>query len=116
MNASIIFTIGLLAVTPAATQDLLKAPDAAPVDGTLGVDEGSARTIGISGVITALDAGAGTLTLGHGPVPSLKWPALTQTFAIEPALLHGFRAGDEVAVQLRADGEGAQVMSIERAD
>ena len=33
-----------------------------------------------SGKVEAVDATAGTVTIAHGPVDALKWPAMTMTF------------------------------------
>src|SRR3546814_10875228 len=32
------------------------------------------------GTVTAIDKGAGTITLAHGPIPEAKWPAMTMAF------------------------------------
>jgi len=41
------------------------------------------------GKIEAIDAKAGTLTIAHGPVASLKWPGMTMDFALANAGLLG---------------------------
>lgn len=49
------------------------------------------------GVVTALDAHAATITLDHGPIASLGWPAMTMTFPLHSAsLLDGVRVGARV--------------------
>jgi len=46
------------------------------------------------GTVDSVDAQAGTVTLNHGPVASLKWPAMTMEFkAANPALLKSLQAG-----------------------
>ncbi len=38
------------------------------------------------------------MTLSHGPVPALKWPAMTMTFTLaDPPLARGFKVGDRVS-------------------
>ena len=45
-----------------------------------------------SGVVTAIDAKAGTVTLHHGPIAKLSWPAMTMAFkASPPSLLSASR-------------------------
>ena len=46
--------------------------------------------------------------LQHGPVPSLKWPAMTMEFkAANPALLQGLQPGSAIAFEFveRQPGE-----------
>ena len=65
------------------------------------------------GTITALDAKGGTVTIKHGPIPSIGWPAMTMTFkAAPPALLKGLRSGQRVAFTARAKGMAAEVTAI----
>jgi RND family efflux transporter MFP subunit len=50
-----------------------------------------------SGSVDAVDPKAGTLTLNHGPVASLKWPAMTMEFKVANAgLLKGLKPGQAV--------------------
>jgi Cu(I)/Ag(I) efflux system membrane fusion protein len=36
------------------------------------------------------------VTLSHGPVPAIGWPAMTMTFRADPMLLRGLKVGDQV--------------------
>ncbi|MEJ5999287.1 efflux RND transporter periplasmic adaptor subunit [Paucibacter soli] len=46
------------------------------------------------GTLDGIDAGQGTLSITHGPVASLKWPAMTMEFkAANAALLAGLKPG-----------------------
>jgi RND family efflux transporter MFP subunit len=63
-------------------------------------------------VIEALDAKAGTVTLQHGPVPSLKWSAMTMKFkAANAALLGGLKGGQRVDVEFVERGPGDYVLT-----
>lgn len=54
-----------------------------------------------SGVVKALDLKAGSVTLQHGPIAALKWPAMTMTFKANPtSLLNGFKVGQNVRFTL----------------
>ena len=60
------------------------------------------------GSIEEIDAGADTLSVSHGPVATLDWPAMTMEFkAAHAALLHGLKPGDRIAFEFveRAQGE-----------
>ena len=49
------------------------------------------------GVIKAVNAKAGTVTIQHGPIAALKWPAMTMTFRVTtPAVLNGVTVGKKV--------------------
>ena len=65
------------------------------------------------GVITALDPKAAKITIKHGPIPSVGWPAMTMTFAAKPpALLKGLKVGQTVAFDTRVQGAAADVTAI----
>lgn len=47
-----------------------------------------------SGVVKNVDPKAGTVTIAHGPIKSLQWPAMTMTFAVKDKALLGKLAQD----------------------
>lgn len=55
-----------------------------------------------SGKITQIDIANGTLEISHGPVPALKWPAMTMMFRADKALLSNAKAGDDIEFDLLA--------------
>lgn len=60
------------------------------------------------GTIKTLDAKSGTLSIAHGPVESLKWPAMTMDFkSANEALLSGLKPGATIAFEFveRSPGE-----------
>lgn len=57
-----------------------------------------------------------SVTLRHGPVPRLKWPAMTMAFATKgPAQLRGFKRGDRVRFTFTQSDGGPKVVSIRKA-
>jgi len=49
------------------------------------------------GVVRAINAQAGTVTVAHGPIAALNWPAMTMAFPVQsPALLNGVSVGSRV--------------------
>ncbi|WP_339929635.1 copper-binding protein [uncultured Brevundimonas sp.] len=50
-----------------------------------------------SGVITAVDAAAGTVTIDHGAIPAVEWPAMAMTFTAPTEMLATAKVGDRVA-------------------
>ena len=51
----------------------------------------------VSGTVEKVDAGAGKVTIDHGPIPNLDMDAMTMVFrAADPAMLKGLKAGTKV--------------------
>jgi Cu/Ag efflux protein CusF len=40
-----------------------------------------------SGIVKKIDAAKGSVTVAHGPVPDLKWPAMTMAFTVKDKAL-----------------------------
>lgn len=60
------------------------------------------------GTVDSVDAKTGMVSISHGPVPSLKWPAMTMEFkAANDALLKSLKPGSAVAFEFveRQPGE-----------
>lgn len=67
-----------------------------------------------TGVIESITARS--VTLRHGPVPALKWPAMTMTFATSgPAQLRGFKRGDKVTFRFEQKSGGPRITEITRS-
>lgn len=65
------------------------------------------------GKVTQVDAEAGRIELDHGPMPSIKWPAMKMGFMVEDrALLEGLKPGDTVEFEMRdePDKDGNYVL------
>ncbi len=75
---------------------------AAPAAPVAAASAPAARTAGhqAQGTIDSIDAKDNSINLRHGPVASLKWPAMTMEFKLANAtLLKGLKAGDQVSVE-----------------
>jgi RND family efflux transporter MFP subunit len=60
------------------------------------------------GTVDSIDAKAGTVSLNHGPIATLKWPAMTMEFKVaNPSLLKDLKPGAPVAFEFveRQPGE-----------
>lgn len=69
-----------------------------------------------TGVITAVDSKAKTVTIKHGPIPAVGWPAMTMTFTATPsAPLSGLKIGDKVKFSVRIAGGKNQVTAISKS-
>ena len=66
------------------------------------------------GTVTALDKGAGKITLNHGPIPEADWPAMTMTFAAKPQVLEDVSVGDRVDFDLLVKGGAGEVTAVRK--
>jgi multidrug efflux pump subunit AcrA (membrane-fusion protein) len=65
-----------------------------------------------SGKIDEIDAKAGSITISHGPVASLKWPAMTMEFQpANPSLLQGLKPGAAIDFEFVERGKGEWVIT-----
>ena len=56
------------------------------------------------------------VTISHGPIEAVDWPAMTMAFsAASPEMLRGLNVGDPVAFQFQKAGSGYVVTSINKA-
>ena len=62
------------------------------------------------GTVESIDAG--TITIAHGPVDALKWPAMTMAFNATPEQLASVKAGQKVQFEFTAEGMEATITSI----
>ncbi len=61
-----------------------------------------------TGSVDSIDEKAGTLTLNHEAITSLKWPAMTMEFKVaNPSLLAGLKPGSKLGFEVveRQPGE-----------
>ncbi|MFN0045605.1 MAG: copper-binding protein [Sphingorhabdus sp.] len=69
-----------------------------------------------SGTVAAIDAAAGKITLNHGPIAELEWPAMKMGFGVKPSELEGIVVGDTVSFEMKWDGKTGEITNITRAD
>lgn len=80
----------------------------------MSTDRGAMVMADGEGTVKAVDAQAGAVTIQHGPIAALKWPAMTMTFkASRPALLEGVRVGQTVRFQLMQMGSAISLTAIQ---
>ena len=75
--------------------------------------ESKAASHKASGTVKKLDQKTGVVTLSHGPVATLNWPAMTMSFKVrDKALLPKLAEGSKVNVELIKDGDDYVVTSV----
>ena len=73
----------------------------------------SPQTYRATGTIERITANS--VTLRHGPVPALEWPAMTMPFASEgPGQLRGLALGDRVSFTFVQATSGPRIVSIRK--
>ena len=64
------------------------------------------------GVLNAVDATSGSVTISHEPVASLKWPAMKMDFVLANAgLVSGLKPGAAVEFEFVERGPGEWVVT-----
>jgi Cu(I)/Ag(I) efflux system protein CusF len=99
-------TLALALAGPGSAQDAMKGM-------SMPSNPAPAKTGTGTGVIKAIDAKAGTVTLQHGPIPAIGWPAMTMAFkASPPSVLKGLKVGQTVDFDAKVRGASAEVTAV----
>ena len=104
---------------PAATTTEAAAPVAAPAAAPAAISDMAAMGMPADakmakgmGTVTAVTTDS--LTIDHGPIPEVNWPAMTMTFKAAPEVAKQAKAGDRVAFDLKLVGTSSEVTAIRR--
>lgn len=76
------------------------------MDGDMGGTTGDAAgtTATATGTIESVDAEGGKITIDHGPVDALKWPAMTMGFSATPEQIQSVQSGQKVEFEFMSQG------------
>jgi Cu(I)/Ag(I) efflux system protein CusF len=76
-------------------------------------DKGQDRAHKATGTVTKVDSAKNAVTIAHGPVPTMKWPAMTMTFAVkDKAMLGKLPAGKKVEVEFVQQGKDYVITDV----
>ena len=106
------------AATPASVPRSAASGASASVGGTSPASKAGGVGHRGEGTIRTLDATGGKVSIAHGPVASLGWPAMTMDFKVaHAALLNGVQPGSEIAFEFveRAPGDWVVTRIVPRA-
>lgn len=67
-----------------------------------------------AGTVTAIDKSAAKITINHGPIAELQWPAMKMGFDSKPELLSTVAVGDRVEFDLTVIGTASEVTAIKK--
>ena len=66
-----------------------------------------------AGTVKKVDAAAGAVTIAHGPIKSMNWPAMNMTFAVkDKALLDKFSQDKKVEFEFVQQGSDYVIKSV----
>lgn len=72
-----------------------------------------AKTHTATAVVKSVDPANSKVTLEHGPVKSLNWPAMTMAYAVkDKALMDKLKVGKKVKVEFTQEGNDYVVTSV----
>jgi Cu(I)/Ag(I) efflux system protein CusF len=122
MHTKILGMLGALALGLAACSPTTEEAKTEPTTsrGGMKMDDAAntpapAGPIAATGRITAIDPAAGTVTLEHGPIPAVKWDAMTMAFtAADPMMLKDLKVGDAVSFELKSASEKTVITKIQK--
>ncbi len=122
MNKTLMMTaIAALSVALSGCDKKPEAPKveapkvAAPADAMSGMAMPADSKMGKgSGTVTAVDASTGKITLDHGAIPAVGWPAMKMGFSAKPELLKEVAVGDKVDFDVTVTGSAGELTAIKR--
>lgn len=122
MKRSLIIASSLLAVASlAACERQAEAPKPTEI---AAVNSGSMSNMPMAtemmhgkgiGTVSEIDTAKGIVTLDHGDIAELQWPAMKMGFTIKPELLADIEVGDKVDFEIDWDGKAGQVTRIAKS-
>lgn len=71
-----------------------------------------ATTASAMGTVKSIDTASGKITIDHGAVASLQWPAMTMGFKATPDQLASVQAGQKVEFEFVSKGMDATITRI----
>ena len=74
--------------------------------------DGAMQTASAEGTVTAIDADAVTITVDHGAVPEIEWPAMTMGFEADEQLRQDVAVGDAISFEFTTSEGGNTITSI----
>jgi Cu(I)/Ag(I) efflux system protein CusF len=71
-----------------------------------------ANTVSAMGTVKAVDVAAKTVTIEHGPIEALQWPAMTMTFKAPDVDLGSVEPGQTVTFEFTSTGMDGTIIAI----
>ena len=114
MRLPLIAASALVLAAPALAQPAGDMKAMPGMSNAQGADQSSTVMADGAGVVTGIDTKAGSITIHHGPIAKLSWPAMTMAFkASPPSLLQGVKVGQSVNFTLMQAGGSTTLTAIQ---
>lgn len=113
-NVTLLIAVGLLAACSSPTDEQARQAKVATPTAAAAPAGQPATSASTTGLVTAVDADAKTITIAHKPVPELQWPAMTMTFQAPDVDLSVIKPGDQVSFEFTSTGMNGTVTSLTR--
>lgn len=111
-NLSLFLAVGLLAACSSPTDERSGQSATTTPAAPTAPEATSTASASATGVITAVDLAAKTVTIAHEPVPELQWPAMTMTFQAPDADLTAIKPDDRVSFEFTSTGMDGTITSL----
>lgn len=118
---AMLFALALVTACSPTGEGTAQAPDttntpasATPIKPTPAPAPPVASKASATGVVEAVDLAAKTVTIAHGPVDALKWPAMTMTFKAPDTDLSAIKQGDHITFEFTSSGMDGTITTITR--
>ena len=111
---TIALTLSLAFAPLALADEAHHTPDPQRADQSTAQVQQQARQASATGQVTKIEPDRGTITIAHGPVPALRWPAMVMPFNAAPELMQQVAVGDEVSFEFPSGAAAAELVSIEK--
>jgi Cu(I)/Ag(I) efflux system periplasmic protein CusF len=72
----------------------------------------AAKQASATGTVEAVDTAAGKITIAHGAVEALQWPAMTMGFKATPEQAASVQVGQQVQFEFESQGMDATITQI----
>lgn len=106
MKLLVLMLLALLSACSSPSDPASATSSSAPAAPSTSEPATAEATVSGSGTIESVDVAAGTVTIAHGPIDALQWPAMTMPFKAPSADLTALRKGDRIAFEIASrDGE-----------
>ena len=110
MKSRVCATILALAVPAASFAQDMKGMDMTGTEQQAGKSNTVHKAVG---VVKKVDAKAGKITLAHGPVKTMNWPAMTMTFQVkDKAMLDKLVEGKKIEFEFENHGKEHVITSV----
>ena len=114
MKRFLVAAAALALATPALAEPAVAMAHTPAMAGDQGAAHAGMTMADGTGVVKAVDAKKGTVTIQHSPIAALSWPAMTMAFrANPPSLLRGVTVGQAVKFRLMKMASGIQLTAIQ---